>query len=144
MKSKYRIFVYVLYILFIFQVIFLFCWNSFRAPSSYPGYHLVKTMYEFSTPRELLDNQATMKSLVAPDVFEQVNLDNTLHTVNSYYKFGYQSSGVKVTDVSNTYVCYKITNVNVNKDASWLMIYTCDGVVTSLNEYRLASERRSD
>lgn len=102
------------------------------------GCQVVKLMYDFSTPRELVENQARLQSLLTEEEFERLCIDNDLRVVNAYYKFGYSESRVSILEHSEGYVLYQILNSFVDKNVLWVLQYdrTTDGRLTNIREYR--------
>lgn len=103
------------------------------------GCQAVNLLYDFSTPRELVENQARLQGLLTEEEFERLTIDNDLRVVNAYYKFGYAESRVSILEYSEGYVLYQILNSSVDKNVLWVFQYdkTSDGRLTNIREYRL-------
>lgn len=102
------------------------------------GCQAVNLLYDFSTPRELVENQTRLQELLTEEEFERLTVDNDLRVVNAYYKFGYSESKVTVLEYSEGYVLYQILNSSVDKNVLWVFQYdkTPDGKLTNIREYR--------
>ena len=104
---------------------------------------VVRLMYEFETPEELASNQEELQKVLTPSEFNRLTVDNKLRAVNTYFKFGYSSSRIRVVEKAPNYVLYTIENENIPSYALW--VFHCrlrnDGKIDSIVEYQLLGER---
>jgi len=111
-----------------------------KMPDFDVGVRVVKLMYDFSSPRELAENQYEVEALLAPGEWERLKLDNTIRVTNTYQKFGYSTSHVRIVDYSEGCVIYRLVNDNIDPDTLWLFAYKVDESTHRLYdvyEYRL-------
>lgn len=103
------------------------------------GVRVVKWMYEFSTPAELASNQVYVRNALTEEEWERLQLDDTLRTVNAYYKFGYSRSKVHILSYGDGYVIYSIVNDNIDSSDWWVFQYdlTEEGLMDNIKEYHV-------
>lgn len=110
------------------------------------GVRLVKAMYEFSTPRELVSNQQVVKELLVPEEWERLRMDDDRRVVNAYFKFRYAPSEVIVCWERNGWVCYHLRNENIKESTHYLLKYAVDdasGLIYDVAEYEIILARGS-
>ena len=103
------------------------------------GVETVKTMYQFDTPTELLEKQAYLRSLLVPDEFDRLCIDNDSRAISAYYKFKYRPSKVNVIEHEDGYVLYTLLNDNISKEHLWVFEYclTDEYFIDDVKEYRV-------
>ena len=103
------------------------------------GVRLLKAMYQFDSPRDLISGQYEVKALLTPDEFERLCVDNETRAINSYYKFGYSSSRVNVLASSEGYALYTLLNDNIDASTLWVLEYTLtsDSRADAVKEYKV-------
>lgn len=129
--------VVVTYILLIVSLSLL--WVSVVSSSSQAniGVRVVRLMYDFKAPEDLVMGQSELKTLLVEEEFERLTVDNLYRAVNTYYKFGYTSSDVVIVDYSEGYVLYRLLNDNISSNTLWIFQYdvTRNGLLTNIREY---------
>ena len=107
------------------------------------GCRVVRLMYSFDSPAELVEGQVTLQELLTPSEFERLCIDDRLRAVNAYYKFGYSASRVEIVDFADGWVMYRLVNDNIDHYQLWLFMYDLneDGLLCNIKEYKLLSMR---
>lgn len=110
------------------------------------GVYTVKLMYDFETPRELVQNQALLQEVLCSEEFERLQLDEPNRTVNAYYKFKYSKSQVIVEDSSPGFVLYRLLNDNIDYNTLWVFRYSVnsDGKLCDISEYQFYGDYSSE
>lgn len=128
----------VCYLLLIGSLVFTWVSRVSAGREANPGVMAVRLMYEFESPAELVSNQSKLESILAPEEFHRLRIDDELRAVNTYFKFGYASSRVEVVSWTNGSVVYHLYNENIDRNQLWVFNYTMrDGLIDDVSEYRV-------
>ena len=102
------------------------------------GVQLVKAMYEFRTPEEMIDNQLIVQRMLVEDEWKRLTIDEPLRNVNAYRKFNYSASKVHILEAVDGFVTYQILNDYINADKLWVLEYSVDksGKLYDIKEYQ--------
>lgn len=116
---------------------------ALRAGTEDIGVTVVKLMYQFETPQELMDNQSKLREYLVPDEFERLFVDNDLRVVNTYYKFRYSASSVAIVEHCEGYVLYRLRNDNISPSQYWVFQYSTapDGRIENVKEYAVIASK---
>lgn len=104
------------------------------------GVHLVRAMYNFSSPRELAENQLVVKDLLVDEEWQRLQLDDETRVTTTYWKFQYSSSKVHIVDYRQGYVIYTLENDYIQPGQYWVLRYEKDkdtGKLYNVREYKL-------
>lgn len=141
-RRAYLVTVYFLAIIFCTCSVVVILMAQVQRQDDY-GVELVRAMYDFESPAELIANQQVVKSMLTEDEWERLQLDNTLRTVSAYFKFNYNYSRVTVVDSAPGYVMYKIYNESIPRATRWLLFYRRDadsGKLSNIREYKVIAD----
>lgn len=109
------------------------------------GVTAVRLMYEFDDPEDLNDRYASLRRIVNDDAWEVLSIDDELRTVNTYFKFQYQSSSVNIRFHRKGLVLYSLVNNALSPDTIWAFEYDIvNGKISNVREYRWVSVYRGD
>lgn len=88
------------------------------------GKSLVEALYEYNDLMELQMNQETVKDLVTPEVFNQINIDADDRGLRVYLKFKGGPTKVDIQEVGRDYVIYGIVNDHIEEYRSFVLFYS--------------------
>ena len=105
--------------------------------SSDIGCRVVRFMYDFESPAELVEKQNILQDFLVPEEFERLCADDPMRMVNAYYKFGYSASQVIIEDFADGWVMYRLINENIDPNQLWVFLYDLaeDGRLCNIREY---------
>lgn len=117
-----------------FSILYL---NQYKEEMN-PGAQLVKLMYHYEYPEQLEIQQEILKTVLSPEQYKELSLENQYRVNNTYVEFGWAPVSVEILDCGDNYVVYEIFNENIKEKSIRVMQYSVqDGVINVLREYKL-------
>lgn len=87
------------------------------------GVDAVKYLYNFDNVQQLDSNMVKLKEITTEGVFEQLTIDNTNRTLNTYLKFKGEPTKVNVIEATDTFVLYSLDTKYVDSKRIFMFIY---------------------
>lgn len=83
----------------------------------------VECLYQFNKVEDLNNKMKELEKITTSSVYNQLTVDNEERTLNTYLKFKGNPTSVKIQNVTDSYILYKLDNENIDKDRVFVFMY---------------------
>lgn len=87
------------------------------------GVDAVKYLYNFDSVKQLDSHMENLKKITTESVFEQLTIDNTNRTLNTYLKFKGEPTKVIIHEATDTHVLYSLDTKYVDSDRVFAFVF---------------------
>lgn len=98
-----------------------------KADSKVLGERAVMLLYDFGTVEQLNKQMTELKAITTDDVFNQLSIDNSGRTLNTYLKFKNKPVTVNIIKSTSTYVLYSLETESISPERLFLFLFSVRG-----------------
>lgn len=91
------------------------------------GEQAVMLLYDFGTAEQLNKQMTELKAITTDDVFNQLSIDNSGRTLNTYLKFKNKPVTVNIIKSTSTYVLYSLETESISPERLFLFLFSVRG-----------------
>lgn len=85
--------------------------------------NLLEALYNFDNVNQLNNQMVIVKTLVTPEVFSDLTIDNEERTLLTYFKFKNDKVQINIDKITSNYVLYHFESDSISEDREFCFMY---------------------